>query len=165
MMAEVRDRFGGLDILVNNAGILRDRTVAKMTPDEWREVIDVNLTGVFLVCKFGLEVMRDGGCVVNLGQPLGRGGFRRPEQLRGGQGGRAGADARPQPRVRPPLDPGQRRRPRPDRHRDGRHDPRAGPRADGVADPPADGSGGPRRWRQAVLFLCSPLASYVTGRP
>jgi 3-oxoacyl-[acyl-carrier protein] reductase len=60
-------RVGVLDILVNNAGILRDRSVAKMSLDEWQSVIDVNLTGVFHGCKFGLEVMRDGGAIVNLG--------------------------------------------------------------------------------------------------
>ncbi|HOI28993.1 MAG TPA: 3-oxoacyl-ACP reductase FabG [Melioribacteraceae bacterium] len=39
--------FGRIDILVNNAGILRDATLAKMTPEQWQQVIDVNLTGVF----------------------------------------------------------------------------------------------------------------------
>jgi acetoacetyl-CoA reductase len=41
------DHFGRLDILVNNAGITRDRTFRKMTPAEWREVVDTNLNGVF----------------------------------------------------------------------------------------------------------------------
>lgn len=43
----VADFFGGVDILVNNAGILRDRSFAKMSEEEWRAVIDTNLTGVF----------------------------------------------------------------------------------------------------------------------
>src|SRR5512144_869339 len=42
------DTWGRLDALVNNAGILRDRTVAKMTPDEWDAVIKVHLRGHFL---------------------------------------------------------------------------------------------------------------------
>jgi 3-oxoacyl-(acyl-carrier-protein) reductase len=41
------DHFGRLDILVNNAGITRDRTFRKMVPEEWREVVDTNLNGVF----------------------------------------------------------------------------------------------------------------------
>lgn len=44
-------QFGKIDILVNNAGILRDATLAKMTPDQWQQVIDVNLTGVFNCTK------------------------------------------------------------------------------------------------------------------
>ena len=75
MMAAVRDDWGGLDILVNNAGILRDRTIAKMTVEEWRGVLDVNLSGVFYCCKFGLEVLRDGGAIVNLGSLSAEAGF------------------------------------------------------------------------------------------
>src|SRR3954471_21890299 len=75
MMASARAAWGGLDILVNNAGILRDRTVAKMSLEEWRAVIDVNLSGVLHGCKFGLEVLRDGGSIVNLGSLAAEAGF------------------------------------------------------------------------------------------
>lgn len=44
-------QFGKIDVLVNNAGILRDATLAKMTPEQWQQVIDVNLTGVFNCTK------------------------------------------------------------------------------------------------------------------
>ena len=67
MMQDAQARRGGIDFLINNAGILRDRTVAKMTIEEWQTVMDVNLTGVFHCCKFGLEIMRDGGAIVSLG--------------------------------------------------------------------------------------------------
>lgn len=42
---------GCVDVLVNNAGILRDATLVKMTPEQWQQVIDVNLTGVFNCTK------------------------------------------------------------------------------------------------------------------
>lgn len=42
---------GKVDVLVNNAGILRDATLVKMTPEQWQQVIDVNLTGVFNCTK------------------------------------------------------------------------------------------------------------------
>jgi 3-oxoacyl-[acyl-carrier protein] reductase len=66
LMADVRDRAGGLDILVNNAGVLRDRTLRKMTLDDWRAVMDTNLDGVFHCCKHGVELLRDNGRIVNM---------------------------------------------------------------------------------------------------
>lgn len=75
MMGWVRETLGGLDLLVNNAGILRDRTVAKMSLEEWRAVIDTNLSGVFHGCKYGLEVLRDGGAIVNVGSLSADAGF------------------------------------------------------------------------------------------
>jgi 3-oxoacyl-[acyl-carrier protein] reductase len=66
MFAAAASKFGGVDIVVNNAGILRDRTIVKMTQEEWRDVIDTNLTGVFNVCKAAASVLRDGGRIINL---------------------------------------------------------------------------------------------------
>ncbi len=48
---EVYERHGHIDILINNAGITRDKTLLKMSFDEWQQVIDVNLTGVFNCTK------------------------------------------------------------------------------------------------------------------
>jgi 3-oxoacyl-[acyl-carrier protein] reductase len=75
VMGQVASHWGGLDYLVNNAGILRDRTVAKMSLDEWRAVLDVNLSGVFHGCKYGLDVLRDGGAIVNIGSLSAEAGF------------------------------------------------------------------------------------------
>lgn len=75
LMARVKERFGGLDILVNNAGIIRDRTLKKMTLDEWHAVIQTNLTGVFHCCKYGAEILRDGGRIVNISSIAGILGF------------------------------------------------------------------------------------------
>ena len=66
---------GGLDILVNNAGILRDKTVKKMTADDWHAVLKTNLDGVFYCSKHAAEVMRDGGRIVNLASISGIVGF------------------------------------------------------------------------------------------
>ena len=59
-------RFGRLDILVNNAGIIRDKTLKKMAGDEWQQVIDTNLTGVFNACRAAEPRLEQGGRIVNL---------------------------------------------------------------------------------------------------
>lgn len=62
----VSERFDGLDILVNNAGLAHpNREIAKLPLAEWQEVIDTNLTGLFLVTRAALVVMRAGGAIVN----------------------------------------------------------------------------------------------------
>lgn len=53
--------FDRIDILVNNAGILRDSSMKKMTPTQWRQVIDVNLTGVFHCAKAVYPYMAERG--------------------------------------------------------------------------------------------------------
>ncbi len=75
LMKRVVDAAGGLDILVNNAGILRDRTVRKMSPDEWHSVLETNLDGVFYCSKLGAEVLRDNGRIVNVASIAGIHGF------------------------------------------------------------------------------------------
>jgi len=54
-----RAHYGRIDILINNAGITRDRTLLKMNRREWDEVIDVNLTGVFICTRTVAAVMKD----------------------------------------------------------------------------------------------------------
>jgi NAD(P)-dependent dehydrogenase (short-subunit alcohol dehydrogenase family) len=62
----IGEEFGGLDILVNNAGLAHpNREIAKLPLAEWREVIETNLTGLFLVTRAALLLMRAGGTIVN----------------------------------------------------------------------------------------------------
>jgi len=66
LVAKTVGSFGSLDILVNNAGILRDRSFKKMSPQEWADVIDTNLTGVFNCCKSAVEHLSEGGTIINM---------------------------------------------------------------------------------------------------
>jgi len=75
MMRYVKDCLGGLDILVNNAGILRDRTIKKMTADDWDLVLRINLTGAFHCIQQAAAILRPGGRIVNLSSVSGQLGF------------------------------------------------------------------------------------------
>ena len=73
---EVIDRHGRLDILINNAGITIDKTVAKMTEDEWNKVIAVNLSGAFFLAQAALAHMleRGSGRIVMVSSVIGETG-------------------------------------------------------------------------------------------
>lgn len=162
LMARLQQEWGGLDILVSNAGILRDRTVANMTLDEWRAVLDVNLSGVFHACKYGLAVLRDGGTIVNIGSLSADAGFY-------GQANYAAAKAGVQALTRVLSRECARRGIRVNAVAPGLIDTAMAQsipenvRADMCRAIPAGRLGLPAEVAAVVLFLCSPLASYVNG--
>jgi 3-oxoacyl-[acyl-carrier protein] reductase len=77
MVGAVIDRFGRIDGLVNNAGVMPESQVSEMTVDEWRHVIDVDLTGAFLCSQAALPHMLDrgSGSIVMISSRLGQIGF------------------------------------------------------------------------------------------
>jgi 3-oxoacyl-[acyl-carrier protein] reductase len=162
MMASAA-QAGGLDILINNAGILRDRSIAKMTLDEWRAVIDVNLSGVFYGCKYGLEILREGSSIVNMGSLSAILGFY-------GQANYAAAKAGVQALTRVMSKECARRGIRVNALAPGVIDtPMAATipeqvRAEMLKSIPLARFGTPHEVADAALFLCSPLASYITGQ-
>jgi len=76
VLREAIDQHGGVDILVNNAGITIDRTVAKMTDDDWQKVIAVNLSGAFFMAQAAVEHMieRGTGRIINVSSVIGETG-------------------------------------------------------------------------------------------
>ncbi|CAN5661804.1 3-oxoacyl-[acyl-carrier-protein] reductase [soil metagenome] len=162
MMAAIRDRFGGLDILINNAGIIRDRTLAKMSLQEWTAVIETNLSGVFHCCRAGLEVLRDGGSIVNLGSLAAEAGFH-------GQANYAAAKAGVQALTRVLARECARRSIRVNAVAPGvintpmRATVAENGREGMIRAIPSQRFGTPAEVAGAVLFLCSELATYVNG--
>ena len=77
MVQDIQKEFGRLDILVNNAGITQDRTLAKMTKEEWQKVIDIDLTGVFNCTKVALPlIIANQGKIISISSLVGqRGNF------------------------------------------------------------------------------------------
>jgi 3-oxoacyl-[acyl-carrier protein] reductase len=163
MMEEIKGRCGGIDFLVNNAAINRDHSIAKMTLEEWDTVIAVNLSGVFNCCKFGTAIMRDEGAVVSLGSIAAIEGFFGTANY---SAAKAGVSAMMRVLSREVA----------------RRGIRANVVAPGVIDT-AMAASIPETIRadmlkriplgrfgltddvaNAVLFLCSPLAAYITGQ-
>jgi 3-oxoacyl-[acyl-carrier protein] reductase len=75
MMKQIQERHGGLDILVNNSGIISDRTIKKMSMDEFESVIRVNLIGTFTVTQKAAAILRSGGRIINMSSVSGQMGL------------------------------------------------------------------------------------------
>jgi len=69
----INETFGGVDILVNNAGITRDTLFLRMKLEDWQKVLDVNLTGAFLVTKQVVRYMtkKRWGRIINISSVVG----------------------------------------------------------------------------------------------
>ena len=67
------DEAGNIDVLVNNAGLTRDGVLARMADDDWRQVIETNLSSVFYTCRAVTRPMmkKRGGSIINLSSIVG----------------------------------------------------------------------------------------------
>jgi len=75
--AAAASHFGGIDILINNAGVGVFTPVADMSVEQWHDVIDTNLTGVFYCCRAVLPYLRrrGGGWIINISSLAGKNAF------------------------------------------------------------------------------------------
>lgn len=75
LLHHIADQYGRLDICINNAGVLERGPVEQMTLAAWNRVMDVNVTGVFLVSKYAAQLMMDtkrGGSIINMASMSGQ---------------------------------------------------------------------------------------------
>ena len=161
------DELGGLSIVFANAGIGTMAAVGEMDPDEWRRVIEVNLSGVFHTVRGCLpHLIASRQCICGLHRVHKRGAAgRRRVGLLGRQGRSCCILRERRPRVRPGS-PVQRGVSRDDRNR------ATAPLLDSfpeivermITKTPAGRIGTPDDIADVVVFLCSDLARFVTGQ-
>jgi 3-oxoacyl-[acyl-carrier protein] reductase len=160
---DVLATHGRIDILVNNAGILRDKTLRKMAADDWQAVIDTNLTGVFNGCRAACDRISDGGRIVNISSISAAVGFYGQANYAAAKAGVVGLTkvvsrelakrAITVNAVAPGVVLTDMGRTIPAESLDAM-----------LEEIPLRRFGEPREIAEAILFLVSPMASYVTGQ-
>ncbi len=164
-MAQVLTSWGGLDIVVNNAGTTRDGLLVRMSEDDWDTVLDANLKGTFLMTRAALKPMmkQRAGKIVNISSVMGL--IANPGQANysASKAGLIGLTRTAAKEVASrniqinAVAPGFIQTAMTDGMKDEL-------KAALVKEIPAGRLGTPEDVAQAVLFLCSPAADYITGQ-
>jgi 3-oxoacyl-[acyl-carrier protein] reductase len=163
MFDETLARFGRLDILVNNAAIIRDRTIKKMSQEEWDSVIATNLTGTFQTCREAAAKLADGGRIVNLASVSGVVGFFGQANYAASKAGVIGLTKVVSKELAKRRITVNAVAPGVVLTEMGKTIPEE-VRAEMLKAIPFGRFGEPEEVANAVLFLCSDLAAYITGQ-
>jgi 3-oxoacyl-[acyl-carrier protein] reductase len=164
MMETAVSELGGLDILVNNAGIARDMPLETMALEDWKAVIDTNLTGYFLCIQAAASLMvkQKRGVIVNLSSISGKVGYAGQVNYSASKAGIIGLTKAAAKELGPhgirvnALQPGTTRSDMTEV---------LGPEvlAKRIAETPLGRIAEPEEVANVVLFLASDMASFMTG--
>ncbi len=163
MLDQVHTEFGSLEIVINNAAILKDRTLKKMDDDEWSSVINTNLSGVYRVCKEAAPRLSDGGRIVNMASISGFVGFYGQTNYSAAKAGVVGLTKALSKELAGRAITVNAVAPGVVLTEMGESIPEAN-RAEMLKVIPLNRFGTPDEIANAILFLCSPLARYITGQ-
>lgn len=161
--------FGQVDVLVNNAGIYPFIPFEKMEESDWDKVMDVNLKGVFFCCKEAFKMMPEGGRIVNISSIAGFVGFEGLVHYCASKGGVNGMiralalEMAPKKITVNAVAPGAIDTPgasQPDQPRTAAEETKK----QTIAAIPLARMGMPEDIADAVVFLASDRASYITGQ-
>ncbi|MEY4186743.1 MAG: 3-oxoacyl-[acyl-carrier-protein] reductase FabG [Planctomycetota bacterium] len=163
LMQQIHDRFGALDLLINNAAILRDRSLKNLSDEDWDAVIETNLSAVFRVCQTALPLLRDGGRIVNLASISAVIGFFGQANYAAAKSGIIGLTKVLSRELAGRGINVNAVAPGVVLTEMGQSIPESA-RAQMLAQIPLKRFGEPAEIASAILFLCSPLSSYITGQ-
>ncbi|MBP6737128.1 MAG: 3-oxoacyl-[acyl-carrier-protein] reductase [Rhodobacteraceae bacterium] len=164
LMKRAAEAMGSVDILVNNAGITRDGLMMRMSDDDWAQVIDVNLTSSFRLCRAALRGMMKArwGRIINITSVVGTSGNPGQANYAAAKAGLTGLSKSLAQEVASRgitvncVAPGLVETAMTEKLNDEQ-------RARILADVPAGRMGQPQEIAAAVLYLASTEAGYVTG--
>jgi len=157
------EQFGRLDIVVCNAGIIRDKTIRKMDEQEWQAVLDTNLTGTFHTCQEAAARISDHGHIVTLSSISALMGFFGQTNYAASKAGVIGLTKSLSRELARRAVTVNAVAPGVVLTEMGRSIPEEA-RAQMLGSIPMGRFGEPEEIAKVVLFLCSDLASYVTGQ-
>jgi 3-oxoacyl-[acyl-carrier protein] reductase len=158
------DRYGSVDVLVNNAGIIRDATMRNLTLENFRAVIDVNLTGAWLMTKAVAGPMREqkSGSIVNMSSISGKVGLVGQTNYSAAKAGLVGLTKAAAKELAPhqvrcnAIQPGLILTPMTENMRSDIKEAK-------LKEIPLGRIGDPTEIASVALFLASPLSSYITA--
>ncbi len=160
-LAVTAERFGTIDSVVTGAGLYRDQMVHNMTDEQWRQSLDINLSGVFYTCRAAIPFLADGAAIVNIASMAGHKGSYMHAHYAAAKGAvltlsrSLALELAPRVRVNavspgliegPMVQPLLRAR---------------GPQL--IEQTPLKRLGTPEEVARTVAFLCSDWASFITG--